>query len=653
MLSSQRCQVGDHVARHASHAKPASRRDASRKGTRRVGALDGLRVLSMLAIVVYHANVNWLPGGFLGVTAFFTLSGYLITDALLREVKRSGGPIDVLGFYARRLRRLVPLMVCVVACTAILSAIFAPGLLAKMRPDTIPALLFFENVWFIVREQSYFAASGLPSPITHFWFLSVIVQFYLVWPWVVLLLTRTMRSRRSQGHVVAALAIASAILAAVLYNPTGDPSRVYYGTDTRLGEILVGAWLAFAWPTDGLTAGGKAVAERLGGKDRTIVTDLLAVLALCGLGWLCRNLNGYSPLLYRGGLFGVSVLTALVIAAVVRPGSLLALPLGLPPLVEIAKRSFGIYLWHYPLLLIMNPATRTTDLPWWGWALEALAIVVAVEASLRLVEQPWADLLGGSRATPTHGRDEGRRTPVASIALLLLLAVTGGALVYVGPFWYEDGASQQVTDTTSEAPAPEPPAAEKPERTVAESPEQAVSEAAERLEDLLAHKEYPVDPETGSTEAPVILIGDSVPAGAVDQFYAVFPNGYIDAVVGRQLYEGDDVYLYDQSVGYDQRIVVFSVGDNGVASEEDVVDLIESAGSRQVYLVTTRVPLPLQDMNNALFFEVAERYDNVEVIDWYAWSEGHDEFFWDDGTHLRPEGAEAYVQMLRYYICGE
>ena len=645
--------LGDHVARHASNTRQGNGRETSRRGARRVGALDGLRVISMLAIVIYHANVNWLPGGFLGVTAFFTLSGYLITDALLREVKRSEGPIDVLGFYARRLRRLVPLMVCVVACTAILCAIFAPGLLAKMRSDAIPALLFYENIWYILREQSYFAASGLPSPITHFWFLSVIVQFYLVWPWVILLLTRTMRSRRRQGHVVAALAVASAVLAAVLYSPTGDPSRVYYGTDTRLAEILIGAWLAFAWPTDGLTGAGKAFAERLGGKDNTIVTDLLALLALCGLGWLCRHVNGYSLLLYRGGLFGVSCLTAIVIAAVVRPGSFLAVPLGLAPLVEVAKRSFGVYLWHYPLLLIMNPATRTTELPWWGWALEALAIVVAVEASFRLIEEPWAALLGGSRNSGSHGRDEGRYIPLPSIALLLVIAAVGGALIYVGPFWYEDGALQQVTDTTTEAPAPEPPAAEKPQHTVAETPEQAVTEASNRFEELLSHKEYPVDPETGSTEAPVILIGDSVPAGAVDQFYEVFPNGYIDAVVGRQLYEGDDVYLYDQAVGYDQRIVVFSVGDNGVAAEEDVVDLIESAGSRKVYLVTTRVPLPLQDMNNALFFDVASRYDNVEVIDWYAWSEGHDEFFWDDGTHLRPEGAEAYVHMLRYYICGE
>jgi len=364
--------------------------------------------------------------------------------------------------------------------------------------------------------------------------------------------------------------------------------------------------------------------------------------------------NGYSPWLYRGGLLGVSLLTAIVIAAIVRPGSLLGLPLGLPPFVEVAKRSFGIYLRHYPLLLIMNPATRTTALPWWGWALEALAIIVAVELSWHFVEEPMALLLSGKWST--RGRDERVQesfNPLISVGILLVVAAIGGTLTYIGPFWYEDGALQQATDTTQvEAPgAPSQPVVEA--RTPSETVSEAVTKASEHLQTILGATDYTVDPDTGTTDAPVILIGDSVPAGAVDQFYQVFPQGYIDAVVGRQLYDAAGVYQWYQSEGYNQSIVVFSCGDNGVAQEEDVVEMVESAGNRKVYLVTARVPLPLQDMNNELFYEVAARYDNCEVIDWYGWSEGHDEFFWDDGTHLRPEGAEAYVAMLRYYICGE
>ena len=164
---------------------------------------------------------------------------------------------------------------------------------------------------------------------------------------------------------------------------------------------------------------------------------------------------------------------------------------------------------------------------------------------------------------------------------------------------------------------------------------------------------FTVDASTGATNASVILIGDSVPAGAITQFYKYFPNGYIDAQVGRQLYVGVDVYRSCQAAGHDGDVVVWAIGDNGVARESQVREPIQAVDpSKHVYLCTVRVPLALQDMNNQLFKDVAAQYDNVGVIDWYAESARHDEYFWSDGTHLRPEGAEAYVLMLRKAITG-
>ncbi len=606
----------------------------------------------MLAVVFYHAVPGVLPGGFLGVTIFFTLSGYLITDAMLRDIRRNGGSFNVLVFYKKRLRRLWPLMLLVVGSTAILAAICAPALLGKMRPDAIPALLFYENWYYIVREQSYFAASGLPSPITHFWFLSVIMQFYIIWPWIVLLLTHTHSSRVRQGRFVLVLAIISAIIAAVLFDPSGDPSRVYYGFDTRLAEILLGAWLAFEWPTDGMTKSSRSVLERLGGVGNTLITDLIALFSMVVLVGLCFTVNGYSPWLYRGGLFCVSLLTVVVIAAVVLPGSTLSHVLGVKPLVEAAKRSFGIYLWHFPLLLFMNPATRTTEVTPLGWLLQALIIIGVVELSYRLVEEPSAALL--SRRTTL---DE----PLVRVSLAILLSTTlvGGGLLLVGPFWYKDGASQQQANTAQQTPPQQqsttpPPSAPAPAANAnkPKSVDATIKEAAESLDALINAKGYSVDPETGVTDAPVILIGDSVPAGAVDQFYKVFPKGYINAEVGRQLFDGVEVYKESLAQGYNQFNVVFSCGDNGVAVESDVENLISAAGNRKVFLVTARVPLQLQDLNNELFRKIADKHENVTLVDWYAYSdEGHDEYFWDDGTHLRPEGAEAYVAMLRDAIC--
>lgn len=654
--------------------------------SRRVTALDGLRVLAMIAIVVYHANVKWLPGGFIGVTVFFTLSGYLIGDSLLREVRRAG-TIDILKFYKRRIVRLMPLMMAVITVTALLSAVLAPQLLEKMRGDALPALFFYENWWYIFREQSYFAASGLPSPITHFWFLSVLGQFYLVIPWIIIMLSSVVRSRTTQRRVIAVPLVATAILAAVLYNPSGDPSRVYYGTDTRLPEILVGVWLAYAWPTDTNTGFSRAVTERV----PQPLLDLLGLASIGALGYLCFIVNGYSSILYRGGLLLVAVLTAIVIAAVTRPSSILAVPLGIPPLSFIAARSFGIYLWHFPLLLLMNPATRTTELPWWGWALEALAIIVATEISYQLVEKPFSGR-GKSDSRGTRDTRDGRGSrssrdpyPTQGPSRLLiggwvlggLVCVAAAALLAIGPFWYVDGAKLQAERTQQDqqqsgtvesqsgqgASAPSTEGAPAPTDeasfthigegidTEGHKAAQAVVDVAVALERRI--RGYEIDPETGKTNAPVILIGDSVPAGAIDQFYEIFPYGYIDAEVGRQLYVADDVYLDAVAMGYDKEVVVFASGDNGVADDDDMQHLLDAAAGHQIYLVTVRVPLQLQDMNNELFKEYAAKYDNVNIIDWYAESEGHDEYFWDDGTHLRPEGAEAYVLMLRREIVGE
>ena len=646
---------------------PSGLRFAAEPSRRRVTAIDGLRVFAMLAVVIYHANPSWLPGGFLGVTIFFSISGYLITDGLLRELRRTES-VDVARFYRRRLARLWPQMVLVVAATALLCALLAPQLLAKMRGDTIPALLFYENWWYIIREQSYFAASGLPSPITHFWFLAVLMQFYIAWPLILAGLSRVLPSRSSQRRLVGMLAIASAILAAVLFDPRSDPSRVYYGTDTRLAEILVGAWAAYAFPTDGITALGKRLSRRVPVIQSPVVTDIIGIASLAALVAFTFNLNGYSPLLYRGGLFLVAALTGILLAVVARPESFLAIPLGCAPFVEIGKRTFGIYLWHYPLLLIMNPATRTTELPWWGWLLEALALVAVVELSYHFIEKPFAQLIDDLGRSEREREGRPVRSAVPYIGVLGGAVALAALLLIVGPFWYQDGALQQQAQGEASSGAAEleaqdntADAASDPatkvvrtarERLDAERQRQAEEEAAQAAKTHAGA--WQVDPTTGRTDAPVILIGDSVPAGAIEQFNDMFPNGYIDAEVGRQLYSAVEVYkaLLDQ--GYDQSVVVFASGDNGVAQKEDVEAMVEAAGAnREIYLVTVRVPLPLQDMNNELFYEVADEHANVHVIDWYGESEGHDEYFWDDGTHLRPEGAEAYVAMLRREICGQ
>lgn len=638
-----------------------------------VGALDGLRVLAILAVLVYHANPSWLPGGYFGVTVFFVVTGYLTTLSIEREIGRAGR-LDYPRFVLKRVTRLLPSMLAVVGVTTLLCVFLAPNLLPKVKSDAVPALLFVENVFYIVRNVSYFANAGLPSPLTHFWYLGVVMQFYVIWPLVLLGMRKVVRSRRMACSAVGVLAIASAVLMAVLYDPTGDTARIYYGPDTRAAELLLGALAALWTGGRGLNLRAlPAVGPRL--KDTPAWTcDAVALVCLAGLGVMCFSLNGYSEFAYRGGMLLAAVLTAVLVSCLCRAQSALAHVLGARPVAEAGKRAFAVYLWHYPLLVVLNPATRTTELPVWGWALEFLLIFACAEASYRLFEK-------GRGPRELAGRPMPLGLAVPQVAFGALGVLCALVLLFVPISAEQTGVPTEMQQMSAEEQqylAEQQAAAESAQSGENGDGSDAAGEGdgsqAEPQQDnttfdvsgtyfagtafaaaidQINATSFTVDASTGATNASVILIGDSVPAGAITQFYKYFPNGYIDAQVGRQLYAGLDVYRQCQANGHDGDVVVWAIGDNGVARESQVRELIEAVDpSKHVYLCTVRVPLALQDMNNQLFKDVAAQYDNVDVIDWYAQSAGHDEYFWSDGTHLRPEGAEAYVLMLRKAITG-
>ena len=653
----------------AAQKSPAARPPRSHY----VGALDGLRVLAILAVLVYHANPSWLPGGYFGVTVFFVLTGYLTTLSIEREIGRAGR-LDYPRFVLKRVMRLLPSMLAVVGVTTLLCVFLAPNLLPKVKSDVVPALLFVENVFYIVRNVSYFANAGLPSPLTHFWYLGVVMQFYVIWPLVLLGMRKVVRSRRMACTVVGVLAIASVVLMAVLYDPTGDTARIYYGPDTRAAELLLGALAALWTGGHGLNLRAlPAVGPRL--KDAPAWTyDAVALACLAGLGVMCFSLNGYSEFAYRGGMLLAAVLTAVLVSCLCRPQSALAHVLGARPVAEAGKRAFAVYLWHYPLLVVLNPATRTTELPVWGWALEFLLIFACAEASYRLFEK-------GRGPRELAGRPMPLGLAVPQVVFGALGVLCALALLFVPISAEQTGVPTEMQQMSAEEQqylAEQQAAAESAQSGENGDGSDAADEGdgsqAEPQQDnttfdvsgtyfagtafaaaidQINATSFTVDASTGATNASVVLIGDSVPAGAITQFYKYFPNGYIDAQVGRQLYAGVDVYRQCQANGHDGDVVVWAIGDNGVARESQVKELIDAVDpSKHVYLCTVRVPLALQDMNNQLFKDVAAQYDNVDVIDWYAESAGHDEYFWSDGTHLRPEGAEAYVLMLRKAIAG-
>jgi peptidoglycan/LPS O-acetylase OafA/YrhL len=328
-----------------------------RGGHRYVPGLDGLRAVAVIAVIAYHLQLPFAQGGLLGVGVFFTLSGYLITDLLLGQHAVSGR-IKLADFWLRRARRLLPALFVMLAVVAVWVATLDRAQLPGLRPDMAAAAGYVSNWWLIIQHSSYFARFGPPSALGHLWSLSVEEQFYLIWPWLLLLGLRWGSGRRARSWLAAAtlaLAAASAVEMALLYHPGYDPTRVYDGTDTRAFGLMVGAALAFVWPSRLLRADLGALRRWL--LDGAGAAGLILILLLV---WRSGQ---YSPFLYPDGMVLLSAGTAAVVAASASPASLIGRALGWAPLRWLGVRSYGIYLWHYPIIVLTTPANGGESLP--------------------------------------------------------------------------------------------------------------------------------------------------------------------------------------------------------------------------------------------------------------------------------------------------
>ncbi len=343
--------------------------------------LDGLRALAVLAVIAYHLQLGWAPGGLLGVGVFFTLSGFLITSLLLGQWQ-SAGRMPLADFWLRRARRLLPARFVMLAVVTAWVTVADRGRLASLRGAVGAAAMYVSNWYLIAQKQSYFAQFAPPAPLDHLWSLAVEEQFYLLWPLLLIAGLILIRILGVKAHwwlaiPVAALATASAVMMIHLYQPGLDPTRVYEGTDTRAFGLLIGAVLALVWPAGRMREPGRAV--RLG-------LDGAGVAGLAVIGLMIWRVGEYSPFSYRGGMVLLSLATAAVVAATACPGSMVGLALGWRPLRWVGARSYGIYLWHYPVIVLSTPAGAPENLT--RAAFQAAAAITLAALSWRFIEEP-------------------------------------------------------------------------------------------------------------------------------------------------------------------------------------------------------------------------------------------------------------------------
>lgn len=645
-------------AARGSRTQSAARGSAGAKGgpgtrartgsaARRLSSLDGLRTLAIAAIFLYHASCPWLPSGHMGVVVFLVLTGYLVTASLAKRLARTRTVAPV-TFWRHRFVRVWPSMAVMVVGACALCVVFNHVLLTKLRPDIVPSLLFYDNWHYILSGQSYFEQIGSPSPLTPLWYVSVDAQLCVVWSLVLWVLSKVpaLSGPKTARRVALGLAAASLVAMAVLYVPDADPSRVYYGTDTRAFSFFAGAWLALVWPLSGSRAMARGFDLAPGRAKGAVHVPPAAVQAAGAVSAVALVavmvlVPADAPFFYYGGMGLVTVLSTVLLAALVVPGGLCGRVLGVAPLAWVGARSYGLYLWHYPLLLLLGASLATG-----AWPQVLLAAVLSLGLaflSFRFVERPFQQ--GGvlSRLTAAGSR---ARIPAAAALALLLVAGIGLAVVPETTLVPQDA----ITSTGDSADAAKD--LSQVDRRSTDGGEGS-AEGGGKIDpaDVKVPDGYfslnaaPSQVENGAF-AP-LLIGDSVPGGCTS-FDTWFPDGFMDSYIGRRPSQALSVLEDYVSQGALSDCLVMAAFSNTTATPEQLDQIVSAAGEgTHVYLVGTFNPEGFQDQQNANLQDCAARHDNVTYVDWPSVVSGHEsEYLWDDRTHLRPEGGDAYLDTI-------
>ena len=578
---------------------------AANRGIQYIPAIDGLRALAVIAVMLYHLGFTWIPGGFLGVDLFFVISGYVITRLLLDSIEQSGG-LDLRGFYLARARRLLPALIFTVTTTTIAIGIWAPDTIKRLLTDMPFSLTGTMNWWLVARHQDYFESIGRPPLLQHTWSLAVEAQFYLLWPLILyFILKRLGKSRIPIAALIIAAASGVTLLLVSFSLDASNASRVshvYFGTDTHSIGLFLGAALAVSWIPQNFTINVSKKAQDF--------IDGIGVFGFIGIIATFLLIDETKPTLYKiafplAGIFGASI-----IMSVVHPASRFAPILQNPILVWIGQRSYAMYLWHWIIFQVTRPSVDLAGQMWALYALRILIVFALADISLRYVEQPirrgalklW--LKGLKYRTKKERSRQTRTFAAVFVVVIALAAVVSVRAVSIG------------------------------------------NEQRAVIEEALTAPEV-------SINAPVAdglwVTGDSVILGIRASLDAQKPISVMNARIGRQAPELLEVMQSDKSeIGNSP--VIFNLGNNGVLNRSDVQAIFELVKDQpQVIVVNTAVPRPWRDGNNALVAEVAQQYSTVTLIDWNSISIGHPEYFAPDGIHLVPTGVAVYVgEILKY-----
>ena len=582
---------------------------ATVRGIRYIPAIDGLRGVAVVAVMLYHLGFSWIPGGFLGVDLFFVISGYVITRLLLDSIARSGG-LDLRAFYKARIRRLFPPLVFMILATSIYIGIWAPETMRRFVSDAPFSLFGAMNWWLVFRHTDYFDSIARPALLQHTWSLGVEAQFYLIWPLILLVVLRYLGKNKIPGAALSIAAVSGIALLVLSFQVdaanASQISHVYFGTDTHSIGLFLGAALAVSWIPQNLKEDVEKRAQDF--------IDGIGVFGFIGMIATFLFIDESDPALYKiafplAGIFGCAIITSIV-----HPASRFAPILSSKIAVWIGERSYAIYLWHWVVFQVTRPAVDIEGSAWALTALRVLIVLALADISLRLVELPIRSGLVEYWFKGMKYRTKRVQLRQKSlIAVLLLVLLTSTTMISIDAIAKSDRAMTAIKAELTQTP---------------QSPRQEV---------------------VASDAGGLWVTGDSVILGIRFELETRSHISLINARVGRQVSELIDVMMNDK-LNMSGSTVVFNLGNNNKLTEAQVAAVFEEVRNQpKIIVVNTAVPRGWRDENNLLIAQYAQRFGAV-LIDWNAISTGHPEYFAPDGVHLVPAGVRAYVDAISVHL---
>ena len=599
-------------------------------------SIDSLRALAVLAVIIYHVDVNYLPGGFLGVDLFFVLSGYLISSLIIKEFKKTG-TVNLYNFYIRRARRLLPAVYFMITIGLVVMVLFNEVLLRKSHLDAIFGYIYSSNWWYIFHKLDYFDSFGAQSPFKHLWSLAIEEQFYMIFPLLFLLVNGKKKSKdgtyklnKNFLYVVLGLILVS-LIAHILLFDINNISRIYFGTDTRAFSLLVGVVGAILYPM-----------ERLHSKVTPQQNMIYSVVSLASIATLITVMvytSEYNTWLYRGGFLLVAILGLIVIISSGKQHTLMSKLLSFKPVVFIGKISYSLYLWHFPILVLTTPVSEIGNPNIIFVILRVILTFVLATASYMFVETPIRKLgfknyinviFKKLKKRPRKSRKVYAGV-VGLVSILFLMGIFGKSVPFISTAFVKEMETNKETQFVNNG----------------NNKDNNQEKSSDSNKDNKDNKDNKEDKNNSDKKySSVLVMGDSLTVDIGEKFQELYPGAVIDGKIGRQLYVAVEEAKSYSKYNNENSAIIFQLGTNGPFTESQIEELVKQFDKADIYFVNIKVPRAWEKTVNAALKETQEKHSNVKIIDWYSVANSTKDLFEPDRVHLNQTGIAEMVTLI-------